>query len=88
MLSVCIGGWPRPGPLQGRPTMAWLPASGGRLRPGPQQGATARRGSSPQGTTTHKGQPCHQQGRRHQSQEWPLLGKAAAGRKGQSPPAQ
>ncbi|RWW12017.1 hypothetical protein GW17_00024334 [Ensete ventricosum] len=39
MLSACRGGWPQSGPLQGRLTMAWLPARGYRLRPGPLQGA-------------------------------------------------
>ncbi|RZR97585.1 hypothetical protein BHM03_00026811 [Ensete ventricosum] len=35
MLSASRGGWPRPGPLQGRPAMAWLPARDGRLQPRP-----------------------------------------------------
>ncbi|RWW11337.1 hypothetical protein GW17_00025057 [Ensete ventricosum] len=42
MLSACRGGWPRPGSLQWRPTMAWLPAREGRPWPGPVQGAATR----------------------------------------------
>ncbi|RWW44936.1 hypothetical protein BHE74_00049267 [Ensete ventricosum] len=42
MLSTRRGGWPRPGPLQGWPTMAWLPARGGR-----PQGQQPARGGYP-----------------------------------------
>ncbi|RWV98634.1 hypothetical protein GW17_00038503 [Ensete ventricosum] len=50
MLSTCRGGWPRPGPLQGRPAMAWLLVSGGRLWPRP-----LKKGRPAAARASHKG---------------------------------
>ncbi|RWV97588.1 hypothetical protein GW17_00039612 [Ensete ventricosum] len=63
MLSSCRGCWPRPGPLQERPTMALLPVRGGWLQPRhPSKGAVGYgqapcKGRLPAGAEARKGRP-------------------------------
>ncbi|RWV78442.1 hypothetical protein GW17_00060594 [Ensete ventricosum] len=64
-------------PARGRPTVAKAPLQRGD-HPQGQQLPAAR----PQGAAAN-GQPCRQQGRRHQPQGWPPLSRVAVVRKGQ-----
>ncbi|RRT39442.1 hypothetical protein B296_00018224 [Ensete ventricosum] len=54
MLSACRGGWPRPGPLQGRPAMAWyLQGAIGNGQPArASRQWLARKGLHPAGSPT------------------------------------
>ncbi|RWW36058.1 hypothetical protein BHE74_00058944 [Ensete ventricosum] len=61
-------------PCKGQPAVAKAPLQGGGRLQGQQP--------------SWGGQPCRQQGRRRRLQGWPPLGRAVAGPKGQSPPAQ
>ncbi|RZR78239.1 hypothetical protein BHM03_00003519 [Ensete ventricosum] len=87
MQAICMQRWLATlGPLQGRPTMAWLPTRGGR----PQGAAThshgrlrpARKGLSPAAS------PAASRGGGDGRKGGRPLGRVAVDRKGQPPPAQ